>query len=584
MKQAFLLIPLLGNLTMFGHPQDSDFCSLASVNNTGSSFTEFALPLEKKESPTKEVDLNFYTDNNSSNYEDTSKLVEHFIHEHHKLTIGKKDYPYNLDHEKLKLKNHEYRASTKFNLDYEVFGWYPHWEEDLHKNLNYSLLTTVAYFSYKVDPLSGKPKTVYDWETTPLIDSAKANNVKVLLTITNFGQLNNKIFLTNDKAIKNLITEVKKLLSKRGAHGVCLDFEGVDGKRKTAYAKFISLLSQELKKENSSYLVYMTVPSVDWAKSLEFKTLITAVDEFVIMGYGYYGSTSSVAGPVSPSESGKIWKPYNLTKSIDYYLANSIPASKLIMALPYYGAMWDTKTGDKGAKVKKFIGYRTYDYIKNKVEGKVGVVQYDSVSQTAWCSYVLDNKGKHHRQCWFDNDSTLTVKLDLIKKNKLKGMGIWALGYDKGYSNFWKVIASNLTSTAMDDSTTIANQSDTLISDTTSNASVSFWDELTDIEGMLEEVTDYKTILLFIMVLVVLFGGAGFVIAMFKPETRKYFFSKTTYKVYYSGFILLFLLVILRWINIIDDLLIALVLGFIAGAVAIYFVNKYVEKINKELP
>lgn len=235
-------------------------------------------------------------------------------------------------------------------------------------------------------------------------------------------------------------------------------------------------------------------------------------------------------------------------------------------------------------KIKKFIDYRTYDYIKNKVEGKVEGVQYDSVSQTARYSYVLDNKGKHHRKCWFDNDSTLTVKLDLIKKNKLKGMGIWDFGYDKGYSNFWKVIAGNLTSTPMDNSTAVANQSDSLIIDTTTNASANFWNEHADIEGMLEEVIDYKTVLLFIMLLVVIFGGAGFVIAMFKPETRKYFFSKTTYKVCYSGFFLLFLLVVLRWINIINDLLIALIFGFIAGAVAIYFINKYVEKRYKELP
>ncbi|MFL3663000.1 MAG: glycosyl hydrolase family 18 protein [Flavobacteriales bacterium] len=538
----------------------------------------------KKELKKIEKTLSF---KNFFHHSDSSKLANQFIHQHHQLIKGKKDYPYNVDHEKMKLKVQAYKASTKFKLDYEVFGWYPNWEGDLYKNLNYSLLTTIAYFSYEVDPSTGNPTTIYDWETTPLIDSAKANDVKVLLTVTNFGQSNNKAFLNNDKAIKNLITQLKGLLKKRGSDGVCLDFEGVNGSQKAVYAKFISLLSQELKKENSNYLIYITVPSVDWAKSLDFEALIPVVDQFVIMGYGYYGSTSSVAGPVAPSESGEIWEPYNLSTSIDYYLANAVPSSKLIMALPYYGVMWDTKTGDRGAKVEKFIGNRTYDYIKTKVEGKVAPVQYDTVSYTAWCSYVVDDGDTHYRQCWFDNDSTIAVKLNLIKYKKLKGMGIWALGYDKGYSNLWEVIAVNLTNTTVNYNGTVTNDADTLNNDTSStvnNSTASFWKKLTDIEGMLQEVTDYKTVLLFIMTLVVLFGGAGFVIAMFQPDTRMFFFSNTAYKIYYSAFVLLFLLVVLRWINIINDLSIALILGFIVGAVAIYFINKYIEKINKEMP
>ncbi|MBL1232861.1 MAG: hypothetical protein COA31_009085 [Flavobacteriales bacterium] len=538
----------------------------------------------KKELKKIEKTLSF---KNFFHHSDSSKLANQFIHQHHQLIKGKKDYPYNVDHEKMKLKVQAYKASTKFKLDYEVFGWYPNWEGDLYKNLNYSLLTTIAYFSYEVDPSTGNPTTIYDWETTPLIDSAKANDVKILLTVTNFGQSNNKAFLNNDKAIKNLITQLKGLLKKRGSDGVCLDFEGINGSQKAVYAKFISLLSQELKKENSNYLIYITVPSVDWAKSLDFEALIPVVDQFVIMGYGYYGSTSSVAGPVAPSESGEIWEPYNLSTSIDYYLANAVPSSKLIMALPYYGVMWDTKTGDRGAKVEKFIGNRTYDYIKTKVEGKVAPVQYDTVSYTAWCSYVVDDGDTHYRQCWFDNDSTIAVKLNLIKYKKLKGMGIWALGYDKGYSNLWEVIAVNLTNTTVNYKGTVTNDTDTLNSDTSSTAgsdTTGFWATITNMEALLQQVTNYKTVLLFMMTLVVLFGGAGFVIAMFQPNTRMFFFSNMAYRVYYTSFVLLFLIVVLRWTDIITDLLVALIIGFIAGAIAIYFVNKLIEKLNRNVP
>jgi chitinase len=524
--------------------------------------------------------LNFF------HHSDSAKLSRQYIHQHHQLTKGKKTYPYKVDHDKLGLKVEAFNDTTEFKLDYDVFGFYPYWEGDLHKSLNYSLLTTIAYFSYEVDVTTGNPKTTHDWETTPVIDSAHANGTKVLLTVTNFGQTNNKAFLTNNNAINTLITQLKSLLEKRNGNGVCLDFEGVANAQKADYAKFITLLSQELKKANKEYLVYITVPGVDWAKSMDFETLIPAVDRFLIMGYGYYGSTSKVAGPVDLLNSGKIWEPYNLTTSVDYYLANQVPSSKLTLVLPYYGSIWETETANKGSKVASFIGNRTYDYIKSKI---VAPIQYDSLSQSAWCSYVVAGKGENKfRQCWFDNDSTLGVKLNFIKEKKIAGMGIWALGYDKGYTDLWQVIATNFCNTTVlpEDGISTSTTIDSLSVDSTkSNSSmVQFWDKLTNIEGLLREVTNYKTVLLFTMSFIVLFGGTGFVIAMFQPNTRMFFFCNTAYTVYYSAFVLLFLLVILRWVNVINNLSIALILGFITGGVAIYFITKIVEQINNNKP
>jgi len=523
--------------------------------------------------------LNFF------HHDDSAKLARQYVHQHHKLTKGKKDYPYDVDHKKLGLKVAPYNDSTKFKLDYDVFGFYPYWEKDLHKNLNYSLLTTIAYFSYVVNPATGNPKTIHDWETTPLIDSAKVHGKRVLLTVTNFGETNNQEFLSNKKAIETLISQLKTLLKKQGANGVCLDFEGVTKAQKVAYSKFITQLSQELKKDNKDYLVYITVPAVDWAKCLEFEVLIPVVDQFIIMGYGYYGSTSKVAGPTALLNSGKTWEPYNLTTTVDYYLANKVPSSKIILALPYYGTIWDTESGNKASKVKSFVGNRTYDYIKSKI---VAPVQYDSISQSAWCSYVIDDNGStKFRQCWFDNDSTLGVKLNFIKGKKLAGMGIWALGYDKGYTDLWQVIASNLCNTTVlpEDGVSTSTTVDSLSLDSINNSTiVQFWNILTEVEGLISGIASYKTVLLFTMSFIVLFGGTGFVIAMFQPNTRMYFFSNTAYTVYYSAFVLLFLLVLLRWVDVINDLSIALILGFITGGVAIYFITKIVERINNNKP
>jgi len=563
---------------------------------------------------------------NFFHHSDSAKLARQYIREQQRLLKGSPDY---ITSDSTGLAISAYEPGTIFDLKYEVLGWYPYWEKEYYKNINYSLLTTIAYFSYEVNPKTGKAKTVHDWETTPLSRITRANGTKLLLTITNFGQANNRKFLNNDKAITTLIAELISLLKDRG-DGVSIDFEGIPKSHKDDFSRFVLLLSQELRKANKDYLVYLSVPAVDWQKSLDLEVLEPVVDQFTIMGYNYYGSLSNVAGPVAPLQSGKQWEPYNLTTSVDYYLASKVPASKLILALPYYGFIWETKTANLGAKAEKYIGARPYNYIKKAIEQNV-LVRYDTVSQSAWASYVRKDNNKI-RQLWFDNDSTMAVKLNYIKQKGLNGMGIWALGYDKGYDDLWSTIAGSLTTQKTwsgdhsdtgintgtgDDSTSDGNNShgtqdgnDTNnSSDGSGNADGSgngdgtgtgegggtgaddgpswlsqIWDKLTNVDALLNDVDDYKAVLLFAMTFIVLYGGAGILIAMFKPETRVFFFGKTAYIIYYSSFVLLFLIVLLRWKNIFNNASVALILGFVAGAVCLFFVSKFIQRIHRDLP
>ncbi|RJQ59339.1 MAG: T9SS C-terminal target domain-containing protein [Stygiobacter sp.] len=45
---------------------------------------------------------------------------------------------------------------------------------------------------------------------------------------------------------------------------------------------------------------------------------------------------------------------------------------------------------------------------------------------------------------WYDNDTSLALKYDLAINKKLGGVGIWALGYDDGRTELWKVIEEKL--------------------------------------------------------------------------------------------------------------------------------------------
>ena len=71
--------------------------------------------------------------------------------------------------------------------DKEVFGWHPYWMGNAWKNYPFELLSTLSYFSYKVDPASGSysnPEQIKDWRNTALIDSAQIKKTKILLTVS----------------------------------------------------------------------------------------------------------------------------------------------------------------------------------------------------------------------------------------------------------------------------------------------------------------------------------------------------------------------------------------------------------------
>ncbi len=567
---------------------------------------------EKKDKKSLKEILSF---KNFFHHSDSSRLAKRYIRWHKKLTRDKKDYRFTIYKDDLKDSLPFERLINGNELVKDVFGFYPYWEEDLHKSLDYSLLSTVAYFSYEVDPKTGDSITVHDWLKTPLIDSLKNNNKKILLTVSNFGNENNKKFLKNTAAGDTLIKRIIELLDARKANGVCLDFEGILNSQKRNYNSFVALLGQKLKAHNEDYLLYLTVPAVDWNEYLDYDLLIPVVDQFIIMGYNYYGSTSKVAGPVAPLNSGKFWDPFNLTTSVDYYLANDIPESKIILALPFYGNIWQTKTGRKGSRVRQYVGSRTMDYIKHEMDKVPELkVQYDSLSHSAWYSYIEKDTIKNHRQfrqLWFDNDSTMTEKINFIKKRNLNGLGIWALGYNKTYENYWKVISDNfrqppdslddryiikypdsIVVVFVDSTTALQNggskmdpdHADNPATDPNAKDGPTLWDKLTNINGILKNITGYKALLFLALAFVVFFGGLGFIIAMFKPSTRMFFFNSKAYTIYYAIILSVFLLVAMRYIDVLKDPSIILLFGFVVGAIVIYLVSRYVQKVKRNLP
>jgi len=327
----------------------------------------------------------------------------------------------------LQLKNKKLSAT--------VFGFLP---DDNYlterNNIHYDLLTHIGCIAFDADSLGNVSDPPY-WPWTDVIDSAHENGVKVILCTTNFVASQMHYLLNSDSAKQNLFTNLKNKLLMYKLDGVNVDFERFYSTDSgDILNNFMSQLTVYLHNEVPGCEISFAGPHYNWGGNWKFTGLANACDYIVIMGYAYAGSFSSNTGSNAPIIGGT----QNLTNTLTQQyrsILNSNP-KKLILGVPYYGNKWFTRTSDPHAAVVSFL--YTQPYSKNILEGEKVGIRWDTTEESPWYTWKINDST--WCQVWFDNDSSLGLKYDLAMKYNLKGVGMWALGYDGNSSDLWNVI------------------------------------------------------------------------------------------------------------------------------------------------
>ena len=326
----------------------------------------------------------------------------------------------------------------------EVFGWHPYWMGLSWKQYPFELLSTISYFSYNINSrtgLSQNPKQIEDWNNTKLIDSAKANNTRVLLTVSLHGSKNQELFLDNELLWNNLYGDVSKLILNRNADGVDINFEDVPSRYKNEFINFVEgfnkFLSTQFEiNEKEKPFISVTLPAFKDRENYNIKKLDSFVNLFVIMGYDY--NSISTPDAVAPLQSeGNL----SLLSTIKYYNGKNMDFGKTILALPYYGVLWDIKPlkdDTFNASLERRITYSEINKLFLRNDELNADVELDPISMSkVYRAAFEDNSIK---EIHFDDAFTLSKKYDFAMSNKLKGIGVWALGYDNGQNDLWDLI------------------------------------------------------------------------------------------------------------------------------------------------
>lgn len=369
-------------------------------------------------------------------------------------------------------------AALPNGLKREVYGYLPYWATTSTQlaNLDYGLLSTIAYFSVGANANGTLAKTVSGettvgwagWNSSAMsgvINRAHERGVKVVLTVTMMAWGGDytamSTLLNNGTYSSRLATEIATAVRSRNADGVNLDFEPMPNSLESAYTSFVRKVKAELVRLGAgSYLTVATTGgAASWDEGYELRdnadadahSLVSAgsADALMVMAYDFNWGGSSRAGGVAPIDS-----PYVLDSrdAMRAYLSK-VPASKLIWGVPYYGRAWTTQTSGLNSltcrtaticptgKVAAEPFGRSWAprYVDARQAAATYGRRWDATGQVPWYTYYSSTYGTQV-QGYYDDAQSLGVKYDHVNANGLRGVGIWHLTMDGSRRELWETL------------------------------------------------------------------------------------------------------------------------------------------------
>ena len=332
----------------------------------------------------------------------------------------------------------------------DVFGYLPYWKIDssIDSYLRYDVLDTIALFgvTFRADgsfnTTDPSYKTVTGSTAATVIQHAHAAGDRVVITFESFNADHNAQFLANPDAQSTFITNAIVLLRQLGADGLSIDIEGLSGTYFDEYGAFVAAVRTAVLAYDPAGQVSVATNSNPSGAKMAAAAAANGADRIFLMGYGYRSASSSPVGSIDPlvTASGN----QNLTWSLDQYAAAGVPAQKLILGLPLYGRQWPTVTSGFGSARQPAAAYGGGGpvFVQDLPAAAADLsVRYDAFEQsvvlTGW-----DLADATWTQLYYDDAASLAPKAQLALRRGLAGIGLWALGFDRGQPGYWNVLAS----------------------------------------------------------------------------------------------------------------------------------------------
>ncbi len=308
---------------------------------------------------------------------------------------------------------------------HEVFGFAPYWTLNQSTGFDVSKLSTIAYFSIDVNPDGSLDQSGPGWngfqsqDLANLVTRSHVSGDRVVLTVTCFDQGALNALTSSASAPATLSAALLAAIKAKNLDGVNLDFEGSGSADQTGLTRLVTQVSGAIHGANPHYQVTMDTyasSAGDAGGFYNVPALAPAVDGFFVMEYQLnLASNGSAESPLTSTM-------FSDQKAIAQYVA-AVPASKVILGLPYFGIDWPTTDGTLTAQAAG----PAKQLALSQITSSGHPVYWDPTTSTAWTSYET---GTQWHEAFFEDPTSLYDAAQLATTDNLAGVGIWALGMD----------------------------------------------------------------------------------------------------------------------------------------------------------
>jgi spore germination protein YaaH len=335
-------------------------------------------------------------------------------------------------------------------LDHQVYGYLPYWRLDAGTvdRLDYNLVSTIAFFGLgikkdgNIDTAWVGYKEYVSDNALAVTNAAHAKGVRVVPTFQLFDSgslVKMKAFLHSPAAQSRFIKQALALMARRSADGANFDFEPMPQSLSLDFASFLGKFKTAMRKQfPSATLVVATSAGAPY-------TLIDAIEPIVnqmlVMTYNYRWSGSTITGAIAPLD--------NTTRTVKLHIARylrHVPASKVILGVPYYGYDWPVTSDVPNAAVQKnpsaWGGVWSVSYYSARayLAAHPEVVRHEDTSEGSAYFTYWDDQYQTFRQVYFEDEFSAAAKYDYAIATGLAGVGIWTLDNDRTYPEMYDVL------------------------------------------------------------------------------------------------------------------------------------------------
>lgn len=234
--------------------------------------------------------------------------------------------------------------------------------------------------------------------------------------------------LNNEKAVDNLVEQIKGTIEKNNFDGVNVDFEYQKDPVAILNQNFFDFLEKLKLADVGKISVDVFVNTINKGNKEDLKVLLGKIDELIIMAYDFHRPGVDYTGAVAPIDAPIGER--SILELVKNITNDEIDKNKIILAYPFYGYEWKTETEELGSKIKRgWYQMSSWQRTKKIIEDENLAVKWDDLSMTPWL--VFEENNTIH-QIYYENEKSLEIKIKLAEDNQFKGIGFWALGYEGG--------------------------------------------------------------------------------------------------------------------------------------------------------